>query len=196
MWGEAQHCFHQWELLSEMPHSSGCDRLHLYTQVTPIIHPSSTIIWCRDTYAMGLTPSSSNGGSLYTRGTSPLNTKKGSQAVEALCGKRVSKVSRAAGKLSFSTNSTFVRSHATPPRISIIRRLDECEWMLRPELLNGRLASRGQPQTTSCRFPDDRGRSDLARRPACRLVLSIHDELLYEVGKNSRVIESTEVFGY
>ncbi|CAM9666820.1 unnamed protein product [Scytosiphon promiscuus] len=35
--------------------------------------------------------------------------------------------------------------------------------------------------TTPCRFPRDGGRSELARRPACRLVLSIHDELLYEV---------------
>lgn len=36
---------------------------------------------------------------------------------------------------------------------------------------------------TPCPFPQDGGQAELARRPACRLVLSIHDELLYEVGK-------------
>ena len=39
----------------------------------------------------------------------------------------------------------------------------------------------GSVVTAPCRFPDDKGRSELARRPACRLVLSVHDELVYEV---------------
>lgn len=41
--------------------------------------------------------------------------------------------------------------------------------------------STSYPASVPCCFPQDGGRSELARRPACRLVLSIHDELLYEV---------------
>lgn len=47
---------------------------------------------------------------------------------------------------------------------------------------------------TPCRFPDDNGRSELARRPACRLVLSIHDELVYEVrGPRLSVTQSIQI---
>lgn len=42
-------------------------------------------------------------------------------------------------------------------------------------------AGAGADATVPCRFPRDGDRSELVRRPACRLVLSIHDELLYEV---------------
>jgi len=88
----------------------------------------------------------------------------------------------------------------TPPR------LERCEWMSRPRpsppgmpppldtvaaagagASTTRAAATGPATTASspcpCRFPQDGGRSELARRPPCRLVLSIHDELLYEVGE-------------
>ncbi|CAM9111170.1 unnamed protein product [Pylaiella littoralis] len=85
---------------------------------------------------------------------------------------------------------------------NVAARLERCEWMSRPgsALLGAsavaaaaagasvsvpaaRAAADATPPaaTPCCRFPRDGGRADLARRPACRLVLSIHDELLYEV---------------
>ncbi|CAN0504262.1 unnamed protein product, partial [Ectocarpus sp. 12 AP-2014] len=79
---------------------------------------------------------------------------------------------------------------------NVAARLERCEWMSRPAATpictpfrnaaaggtsSSALASGTADATVSCRFPRDGGRSELARRPACRLVLSIHDELLYEV---------------
>lgn len=75
-------------------------------------------------------------------------------------------------------------------------RLERCEWMSRSGTVPLRTPSHLSVATAvsanvsppypgtavPCRFPQDGGRSELARRPACRLVLSIHDELLYEVG--------------
>lgn len=88
-------------------------------------------------------------------------------------------------------------------------RLENCEWMSRPGTIArvtpsntpaaatavagaagaesaSKVPADSDPSSTTftpCRFPRDGGRSALARRPACRLVLSIHDELLYEVGR-------------
>lgn len=65
-------------------------------------------------------------------------------------------------------------------------RLERCEWMSRSHLAataaaGASVSASDPPARVPCRFPQDGGRSELARRPACRLVLSIHDELLYEV---------------
>ncbi|CAM9444784.1 unnamed protein product [Ectocarpus fasciculatus] len=88
---------------------------------------------------------------------------------------------------------------------NVAARLERCEWMSRPaakpictpsrnaaaaggspsatlaSAAAGAACAAGTDATVPCRFPRDGGRSGLARRPACRLVLSIHDELLYEV---------------
>ena len=73
--------------------------------------------------------------------------------------------------------------HDAPPHL----RLERCGWMWK-----SRMAAKESPRNASrdaidgeysppSRFSEDGGRSELARNPACRLVLSIHDELLYEV---------------